>query len=134
MMIIVKETINIELPIGNLNVMQIATILNNYMVNHILVTYDSIANKFTFTRKHQPSTNDFTTTSRGISCCNFIGFDNETDIEITYEGVKSTNKINVITLKANDIKVQGDINMINSTIDNFHLVNFNQMIFYFIKL
>jgi hypothetical protein len=32
---IVKETINIELPIGNLNVMQIATILNNYMINHV---------------------------------------------------------------------------------------------------
>jgi hypothetical protein len=127
----VKETKNIELPIGNLNVMQIATILNNYMVNHVLVTYDSMANKFTFTRKHQPSTNDFTTALRGISCCNFIGF---VDIDITYEGVKSTNKINVITLKANNIKVQGDINMIKCTIDNFHLVNFNQMIFYFIKV
>ncbi len=33
-------------------------------------------------------------------------------------GVLSYNKINVISLKALNIKVQGDINMINSTIDN----------------
>ncbi len=49
---------------------------------------------------------------------------NETEIEITHEGVKSTNKINVITLKAINIKVQGDISMVNSTIDHiiFHKV------------
>ncbi len=68
---IVKKTINIELPIGNLNVMQIATILNSYMVNHVLVTYDSISNKFTYARKHQSSPNDFTTTLSGITCGNF---------------------------------------------------------------
>ncbi len=42
-----------------------------------------------------------------------VGFDiNETNIEITYAAVQSQNKVNVITLKAIYIKVQGDINMI----------------------
>jgi len=129
---LIKETINIELPIGNLNVLQITSILNNYMVNHVLVTYDSISNKFTYARKHQPRTNDFTTTLSGITCGNFLGFDNGTDIEITHEGIKSTKKINVITLKAINIKVQGDINMINSTIDNFSTTKFqpNDIIFH----
>ncbi len=58
---IVKETINIEIPIGNLNVLQITSISNNFMVNHVLIIYDSISNKFTFTRKHHPSPNDYTT-------------------------------------------------------------------------
>ena len=89
---IITETINIEFPIGNLNVLQIASILNNFMVNHVLIIYDSISNKFTFTRKHQPSPNDFTTILNCINCGNFIGFDNGTDIEITHEGIKSTNK------------------------------------------
>ena len=129
---IIKETINIELPIGNLNVLQIASILNNYMLNHVIVNYDSISNKFSYARKHHPSPNDFTTTLSGITCGNFIGFDNETDIDITHEGIKSTNKINVITLKAINIKVQGDINMINSTIDNFSTTKFqpNDIIFH----
>ena len=104
---IVTETINIELPIGNLNVLQITSILNNYMVNHVLIIYDSISNKFSFTRKHQPSPNDYTIILKCVSCGNFLGFDNETEIEITHDGVKSTNKINVITLKAINIKVQG---------------------------
>ena len=129
---IITETINIEFPIGNLNVLQIASILNNFMVNHVLIIYDSISNKFTFTRKHQPSPNDFTTILNCINCGNFIGFDNGTDIEITHEGIKSKYKINVITLKAINIKVQGDINMINSTIDNFSSTKFqpNDILFH----
>jgi hypothetical protein len=129
---IVIETINIEFPIGNLNVLQIASILNNYMLNHIIVTYDSISNKFTYARKHHPSPNNFKSILRCINCGNFIGFDNGTDIEITHEGIKSTKKINVITLKAINIKVQGDINMINSTIDNFSTTKFqpNDIIFH----
>ncbi len=73
---IVKETINIELPIGNLNVLQITSLLNNFIVNHVLIIHDSISNKFTFTRKHQPSPNDHTTILNCISCGNFLGFYN----------------------------------------------------------
>ena len=102
------------------------------MVNHVIVVYDSISNKFTFSRKHHPSPNNYTTILKCISCGNFIGFDNGMDINITHEGVKSTNEINVITLKAINIKVQGDINMINSTIDNFSTSKFqpNDIIFH----
>ena len=70
---IVTETINIELPIGNLNVLQIASILNNLMVNHVIVVYDSISNKFTFSRKHHPSPNNYTTMLSGITYGNFLG-------------------------------------------------------------
>ena len=115
----IVETFDIKLPVGNLNVLQIASILNNKLLNHVFVTYDSISNKFTFTRKHHPSPYEFVIILECINCGNFIGFDNGTNIEITHEGILSKNKINVITLKAINIKVQGDINMINSTIDNF---------------
>ena len=102
------------------------------MVNHVIVIYDSITNKFTFSRKHHPSPNSFTSILNCINCGNFIGFDNGTEIEITHEGVKSIKKINVITLKAINIKVQGDINMINSTIDNFSTTKFqpNDILFH----
>ena len=128
----IVETFDIKLPIGNLNVLQILSILNNILVNHVLITYDSISNKFTFTRKHHPSPNEFVIILECINCGNFIGFDNGTNIEITHEGVLSKNKINVITLKAINIKVQGDINMINSTIDNFSTKTFqpNDIIFH----
>ena len=128
----IVETFDIKLPIGNLNVLQITSILNNKLVNHVLITYDSISNKFKFTRKHHPSPNEFVIILECINCGNFIGFDNGTNIEITHEGVLSKNKINVITLKAINIKVQGDINMINSTIDNFSTKTFqpNDIIFH----
>ena len=128
----IVETFDIKLPIGNLNVLQITSILNNKLVNHVLITYDSISNKFKFIRKHHPSPNEFIIILECLNCGNFIGFDNGTNIEITHEGVLSKNKINVITLKAINIKVQGDINMINSTIDNFSTKTFqpNDIIFH----
>ena len=55
------------------------------MLNRVIVTYDSISNKFTYARKHHPSPKDFTTTLSGITCGSFIGFDNGTDIETTHE-------------------------------------------------
>ena len=60
--------------------------------NHVLIIYDSISNKFTFTRKHHPSPNDFITILSCINCGNFIGFVNGTNIEITHEGVLSKKK------------------------------------------
>ena len=128
----IVETIDVKLPIGNINVLQIASVLNNLLTNHIIITYDSISNKFTFTRKHHPSPNAFVIILQCINCGNFIGFDNETETEITHEGTKSKNKINVITLRAINIKVNGDINMINSTIDNFSSEAFiqNDIIFH----
>ena len=96
---IIVETFDIKLPIGNINVLQIGSLLNNILLNHVIVTYDSISNKFTFTRKHHPSPNEFVIILECINCGNFIGFDNGTNIEITHEGVLSKNKINVITLK-----------------------------------
>ena len=128
----IVETFDIKLPVGNLNVLQITSILNNKLLNHVFVTYDSISNKFTFTRKHHPSPHEFVIILECINCGNFIGFDNGTNIEITHEGILSKNKINVITLKAINIKVQGDINMINSTIDNFSTKTFqpNDIIFH----
>ena len=73
------------------------------MINHVIVIYDSISNKFIFSRKHHPSPNDYTTILNCINCGNFLGFDNETEIEITLDSIKSTKKINVITLKAINI-------------------------------
>ena len=89
----VVETFDIKLPVGNLNVLQITAILNNKLVNHVIITYDSISNKFTFTRKHHPSPNEFVIILECINCGNFIGFDNGTNIEITHVGVLSYNKI-----------------------------------------
>ncbi len=60
------------------------------MLNHIIVTYDSISNEFTYARKHHPSPNNFIPILRCINCGTFIGLDNGTDVEITHEGIKST--------------------------------------------
>ncbi len=49
-----------------------------------MITYQI---KFTFTRKHQPGPNFFTTILSCINCGKFIGFGNGTDIEITHEGI-----------------------------------------------
>jgi hypothetical protein len=50
-----------------------SSILNNFIVNHVIVIYDSISNNFTFSRKHHPSPNDYPTILNCISCCDFLG-------------------------------------------------------------
>jgi hypothetical protein len=62
------------------------------MFNHVIVICDSISNKFTFSRKHYPSQIDYTKILNCVSCGIFLGFDNDTESEITHDGVKSTKK------------------------------------------
>ena len=64
----------------------------------------------------------------------FLGLENNVKVEITTFGVLSENKINVISLKAINIKVSGDIDLVNGTLDNFSSSSFthNNIIFNYV--
>ncbi len=81
--------------------------------------------------KHHPSPNEIVILLEYKNCGNFIGLIMKLPLKLHMKGYY---KKNVITLKAINIKVQGDINMIVVLLIIFHLKHFNQMILYFIKL
>jgi hypothetical protein len=130
----VYQTLNFELPVGNPNVLQIDKSLSFSLLGFLKVSYDSISNKFVFYRDEALSAIHHKIYLSPITCGQFLGLENNVEVEITTFGVLSENKINVISLKAINIKVSGDIDLVNGTLDNFSSPSFthNNIIFNYV--
>ena len=130
----VYQTLNFELPIGNPNVMQIDKSLSFSLLGFIKISYDSVSNKFVFYRDDALGYVHHKIYLKPITCGQFLGFENNVEVEITSYGAMSENKINVISLKAINIKVSGDIDLVNGTLDNFSSSSFihNNIIFNYV--
>ncbi len=120
-------------PIGNLNVNDIKSILENSISAYIITNYDKIKNKFIFKRNPlflQDQTNNKIYLSP-INCSSFLGIENNFEMEITFTDTYTPNKINVVKIKALNIRVDGDINLKDDTVDNFNSSSFqfNNIIF-----
>ena len=80
------------LPVGNLNVNDIVSAINSVLQpsNVLSCTYDNIKNKITFTRltPQTPTNNTFYINTLKVG--NFLGFKNDTDILISFNGTSST--------------------------------------------
>jgi hypothetical protein len=130
----IYQTLNFELPVGNPNVLQIDKSLSFSLLGFIKVSYDSVKNKFVFYRDESLGYVHHTIYLLPTTCGQFLGFNNNVEVEITPYGVMSENKINVISLKALNIKVSGDIDLVNGTLDNFSSSSFthNNIIFNYV--
>jgi len=130
----IYQTLNFELPLGNPNAMQIDRSLNFSLLGFVNIKYDSISNKYIYYRDESLSIVHHKIYLLPTTCGQFLGFDNNNEVEITSFGVESKYKINVITVKSLNIKVSGDISLINGTIDNFLSSNFthNNIIFNYV--
>jgi hypothetical protein len=131
----VYQTLNFELPVGNPNVLQIDKALSFALLGFVKVSYDNIKNKFVFYRDESL---DILIHHKiylsCITCGQFLGFENDVEVEVTSYGIMSENKINVISVKAINIKVSGDIGLVNGTLDNFSSSSFihNNIIFNYV--
>ena len=130
----IYQTLDFELPIGNPNVMQIEKALTFALLGFIKMSYNSISNVFEFARDQDLSSVHHKIFLYPVSCGQFLGLKNNVEIEITTFGIESEYKINVITLKAINIKVSGDIDLVNGTLDNFNSYSFqhNDIIFNYV--
>ena len=127
----IYQTLDFELPVGNPNVLQIDKSLSFSLLGFVKVSYDSISNKFIFYRDETLSIIHHKIYLSPLNYGQFLGFKNNVEVEITSYGAMSENKINVISLKAINIKVSGDIDLVNGTLDNFYSSAFihNNIIF-----
>jgi hypothetical protein len=105
------------------------------LLGFVKVSYDNIKNKFVFYRDESL---DILIHHKiylsCITCGQFLGFENDVEVEVTSYGIMSENKINVISVKAINIKVSGDIGLVNGTLDNFSSSSFihNNIIFNYV--
>jgi hypothetical protein len=130
----IYQTLNFELPIGNPNVLQIDKALSFSLLGFVKISYDSVKNKFIFYRDESLGYVHHRIYLSPTTCGQFLGFENNVEVEITTYGAISENKVNVITVKAINIKVSGDIDLVNGTLDNFSSSGFthNNIIFNYV--
>ena len=108
------------LPVGNPNVIDIVSHINSVLqsANVLSCTYDNIKNKITFTRlTPQTPTND-TFYINTFKAGNFLGFKNDTEVLISFDGTTSTNPININTITALSVGIDGDISFNNNNMES----------------
>ena len=110
------------LPVGNPHIYDIISNINLQCINILSCTYDNIKNKITFTRLMTQTTTNYTLYINTLSSGCFLGFKNNTDILISSGGTTSTNPININSIIALSIGIDGDIsfnyNNMESSINN----------------
>ena len=118
--------------IGNPNVYQIRDDLIDVIKDFATVTYDKISNTFVFTRTSTQSSNENKLYISCINCGNFLGFDNDVQVEILAgTGTESTYPINVIAHTQLFFNIDGDIQLPQNNLDNSETIcTPNSILFY----
>ena len=109
-----------SLPVGNPNVIDIVSYINLVLqsANVLSCTYDNIKNKITFTRlTPQTPTND-TFYINTFKAGNFLGFKNDTEVLISFDGTTSIFPININSITALSIGIDGDISFSNNNMES----------------
>lgn len=107
-----------KLNLGNPNVYQLRDNLNTLLSGICTVAYDKITNIFVFTRTKAVDNNYYTMYLNTKNIGQFFGFDNDTSILITSNGVESYYPINVKYHKVLICNIDGDIVIQQNNIDN----------------
>jgi hypothetical protein len=102
-------TTKFNLNIGNPNIYDLINDINTKLSGFLTCTYNEIRNKITFTRTYTQTTNYFTMFLVPINSGNFFGFSNNVENLILTSGTESTYPININTIRALSIGIDGDI-------------------------
>jgi hypothetical protein len=97
------------LNVGNPNVYDLVSDINAKCSVYLTCTYDNIKNKITFTRTYAQTTNYYNMYIKPMTCGNFFGLDNNVEKLILFIGTISTNPINVNSILALSVGIDGDI-------------------------
>jgi len=109
-----------DLLVGNPNVNDIISYINSVLqpANVLSCTYDNIKNKITFTRLIPQTTTNDTFYINTLKAGNFLGFKNDTEVLISFSGTTSTYPININTITALSIGIDGDISFSHNNMES----------------
>ena len=108
------------LPLGNPNVNDIVSYINLVLqsVNVLSCSYNNIQNKITFTRLLTQTTSNDTFYINTLKAGNFLGFKNNTEILMSFSGTTSTYPININSIQALSVGIDGDISFNNNNMES----------------
>lgn len=105
----IYSTNKFNLNIGNPNIYELVNDINTKLSGYLTCTYDSIRNKITYTRTYAQTTNYYNMYILPINSANFFGLTNNVETLISTSGTESTYPININTIRALSIGIDGDI-------------------------
>ena len=117
---VVSGNVSYTIPIGNPNVYDIISAINTVMVpaSVLSCSYDTIKNKIKFTRLLTQTTTNYTLYINTLKFGNFLGFKNNTDILISFDDTLSNYPININTITALSVGIDGDISFNNNNMES----------------
>jgi len=118
-------TTKFNLNIGNPNIYEVVSDINTKLSSYLTCTYDSIRNKITYTRTYAQTSNYYNMYIYPINAGNFFGFSNNVENLISTSGTESTYPININTIRALSIGIDGDISFNYNNMES----NFNNSLY-----
>jgi len=110
-------TQKLYLNVGNPNVYDLVSDINAKLSGYLSCTYDNIKNKITYTRIYAQTTNYYNMYIYPITSSNFFGF-NTAETLISFSGTESTYPINVNTIRALSVGLDGDVSFNNNNMES----------------
>jgi hypothetical protein len=111
-------TTKFNLNIGNPNIYDLINDINTKLSGFLTCTYNEIRNKITFTRTYTQTSNYYDMFLVPINAGNFFGFSNNVENLILTSGTESTYPININTIRALSIGIDGDISFSNNNMES----------------
>ena len=107
-----------DLIIGNPNVFDLISDINSKLSGYLTCSYDSIKNKITYTRTYTQTSNYFNMFIQPINSGGFFGLNNNVETLISSSGTTSTYPININTIRALSVGIDGDISFSNNNMES----------------
>ena len=107
-----------NLNIGNPNIYDLINDINSKLSGYLTCSYDNIKNKITYTRTYTQSTNYFNMFIQPINSGGFFGLNSNVETLISSSGSTSTYPININTIRALSVGIDGDISFSNNNMES----------------
>ena len=111
-------TQKLYLNIGNPNIYDLLIDINSKLSGYLTCSYDNIKNKITYTRIYAQTSNYYTMYINAVNSGCFFGLNNNVDISISLTGTECTNPININSIRALSIGIDGDISFNNNNMES----------------
>jgi len=114
----VYSTQKLYLNVGNPNVYDLLSDINSKLSGYLTCTYDNIKNKITYTRIYTQTSNYHTMYINTINSGCFFGLNNNVETLILFSSTECTNPININSIRALSIGIDGDISFNNNNMES----------------
>ena len=117
---VITSSMTLDITIGNPNAMDIANYINAVLKNTFILSCDyfNVKNKFVFTRLAQRTPEVYDIYINPLNAGRFLGFKDNIEVLILFDTTTSTYPININSITALSIGIDGDISFSNNNMES----------------